>query len=65
MKLKSGDSVSVRFMRFYRGSHYSIIRKTGTFIKMINDQLCLVHIKGNKHPSKIPEDRVSKHGKNY
>ena len=56
--LKNGDAVTVRFMRHYKGSHFTRILKTGTFIKMINETECLVQIKGNKNVSRVLERRV-------
>jgi len=56
--MKNGDVVTVRFMRHYKGSHFTRILKHGTFIKMINKTECLVQINGNKNPSKVLERRV-------
>lgn len=56
---KSGDKVFVRFTAHFSGSHRTVTRKVGIFIRLVKhrkyinvgDRLCVLKLTGNKNNS--------------
>ena len=59
-EFNKGDRISWRYYRLYPGKWRIILRKTGVFIKEIDDKYSLIKLQGNKNPSKKLTDEIVK-----